>query len=344
LTEDVSHDEFAVQQALKYSPHIRTIRLLLDHQFEVKTVKDCRPIHERCLINTLALCTQVTSISVYCQFPGEVPPQCRPSKNFRRDFFEVLSRKDRVPLSSLGVYLLPGFYRTFGRTSDNITWFLDQMLSSTDILQYLEHFDIMTQHFPPATIISLPSLTSFSLRGPSIGSLEMESISNWFRGSKLIRLHLLRVSIHVETLQNCLRTCSSLQILLLSSCTISSIHEYSSPTNFSGWSKHPAALHRPLKPLQCLHIEHPFYHHIIRLGVVPTTRLIVSRLRKHELEKAFLQDEELFPNLESVSLEKNLKPKEGSLDESTWNILKQIWQKRGVQVYYNATCCIPDTL
>jgi hypothetical protein len=341
LTEDISHDEFAVQQALKYSPHIRTIRFLLDHQFEVKTVKDCRPIHERCLINTLALCTQVTSVSVYCQFPGEVPPQCRPSKNFRRDFFQVLSRKDRVPLSSLGVYSLPGFYRTFGRTSDNITWFLDQMLSSTDILQYLEHFDIMTQHFPPVTILSLPRLTSFSLRDHSIGSLTMESIS---RGSKLVRLHLLKVSIQVETLQNCLRTCPSLQILLLSSCTISSIHDYSSPTRFSGWSKDSDALHWSLKPLRCLHIEHPFYLDIIRLGVVPTTRLIVSRIRKDELEKAFLQDEELFPNLESLSLEENLKPKEGSLDESMWTILKQIWQKRGIQVYYNATCCVPDTL
>ncbi|PVG03884.1 hypothetical protein CPB86DRAFT_821923 [Serendipita vermifera] len=320
LVEDVNNDEFALRQALKHSQHIRTIRFLLDHRFEVQAAKDGRPVHERCVINVLSICTHVTSISVYYHYPRHIAPQCRPSKNFRQQFFEVLSRKGRVQLKSLGFYSMQLLQNRnyIGSISDNVTWFMDQITSIPDVTCSLEHFDIVGEYFPPTLFTQLPLVKSISLRRSSSGSM-----TGVWTPEKIVD--------QVD--------------LMISRCNIYYHEGSSSPSRRPGWSLGEDALHWTRQPLKCLHIEHVPRESFMSLGIIPSLHLVIGRGYDDYVEKSFIDDEELFPHLEKLSLESRLKKADESGQKESQikmsSALKVILKKRGIHLEYNAVPRVP---
>ncbi|PVG03883.1 hypothetical protein CPB86DRAFT_309050 [Serendipita vermifera] len=102
LNENLDHGKFALEQASKYSQHIRTIRFFLKARLSVNPEE--RFIHEKCILDIVSLCTQVTSMYIYDSGRGisfKAGPQ---TLDFSEQILNILLTEGRTPLKSLGIY------------------------------------------------------------------------------------------------------------------------------------------------------------------------------------------------------------------------------------------------
>jgi hypothetical protein len=345
LTQSISYDKFALEQASKYSQHIRTIRFFLDHRYPSGDSNDYRDIHEKCIEQILSLCTQADSISIYYHCIYHIPIHCRPTDNFAERLFDLITAKNRAPVKSLGVYCLPLLQDSgFPDPSTNIVGLLNRVISSPDAVRSLEHFDVVAHYMSPSLFPSLPNLQSFSLyRSWASGFDEFwttQQLSTWIQQSSLVRLQLINCThFHADDIPECIVACPSLQQVMISACGRK--YPVQPQAREKGWSKKVDALSNKRPPLLSLHLEYVEHSDMLAFGTIPTLQLSIGSAHEGHVEKAFWEDKELFPHLQKLSLEKRAKPRYRNRSEQNGDDHTQrfevICKERSISLERNAS-------
>jgi hypothetical protein len=344
--DSISHDQFAREQASKYRQHIRTIRFLLDHKRVSGKLDNYNSIHEDIIIDIICLCTQATSIGIYYHGPNLVPTPYRATPKFSGRLFETLTRKDREPLTSFGTYCIslwnPGSC-TDPNADKNIMLLFDRIIEHPDAMQSLEHFEFIDRLLPPVPFPTLPLLTSLTLfhtwTNPADDIWTIQRLPEWVSASTITRLQLIKYSLHAEKIAECVRTCPSLQYLVVSAC--GDYRDLPTLRRSPGWSSQSDALCMQRNPLRSLLIECTLISWVIMaLGVIPTMHLSITSTSIRELEEAFWLDGENFPHLQILSLDRRMQRgvtggEQGS--STSTNVLDGLSKRRNFIIKYDAS-------
>ncbi|PVF90785.1 hypothetical protein CPB86DRAFT_821109 [Serendipita vermifera] len=296
-------------------------------------------------MDILTLCSHVTSVGIYYHGsdPGSALDWEHPDIGGR--LFDILTRKDRMPLKSLGIYCIPLLQNSYYADpvpNPRIMPFLDRIISCPDALESLEHFDIVERLLPPSPFPPLPLLTSLTLfRSWSHyrrDTWTFKQLCDWIAGSKLTRIQLINCTFHAGDIPECVRICQSLQHLMVSGC--GDYDDVPSLPRPPGWSKHPDALCVRRRPLETLFIEHVEHWETIALGVIPALHVTITSALFTVTGEIFDQDEEIFPHLQKLSMERP----DASSDDDELNMsmeaLNRLSRGRGFIVEYDACWCV----
>ncbi|PVG03881.1 hypothetical protein CPB86DRAFT_821922 [Serendipita vermifera] len=340
-----SHEKLITERLPNYAQYIRTIRFYLYHM-STPDEPESHPSHETYISEILSLCTQATSISIYYHpFNAVKVPKDR-SFEFCGKIFDIITRADRAPLKSFGLYcprlLTSGSYTS---EDDHIELFLDQLNSSSYLQNHLQNLDLVIQHLPSYKKTTFPSLTSVSFRhswhSMSMANWSMYQISEWAGQTKLVRLQFINcTNVYAWDIQECVRACPSLQHLLVSACG-GAYEETGPPPRTPGWSKEHGALNKHHAPLLSFHIEHMSGTEIIALGVIPTSHLTIGSVYGADFATSVDNDPELFPGLKNLSLPNTndqFRERDKQKFENQIDSVEKFCEKRGVSLDYEAQC------
>ncbi|PVG03882.1 hypothetical protein CPB86DRAFT_309049 [Serendipita vermifera] len=344
LTQSIAHDKFALEQASKYFRHIRTLRVFLDHRYPSGASDDYQSVHEKCVEDIFLLCTQVDSISIYYHSIHHIPVQCRPTCDFAERLFDIMTKEGHAPIKSLGIYCIPLLQDSgFPDPAVSIERFLSRILSSPYVVRSLEHFDVVAHHLSTSPFPPLPLLKSFSLYRSWASGFEKfwttQQLSHWIQQSSLVRLHLINCTrFHASDIPNCVAICPSLQHVVISACGRK--YPVQLPSRTPGWSKEANVPSNKRSPLLSFHIEYVEHSDIVAFGSIPTLYLSIASVYEGHVERAFLDDGELFPRLQKLSLENKPSRKYRNHSEQSSNqhtqSLEDLCKERGIDLARNS--------
>jgi hypothetical protein len=344
--DSISHDQFAREQASKYRQHIRTIRFLLDHKPASGKFDNYKSIHEDIIIDVLCLCTRATSVGIYYHGPNLVPTSYRATPEFSGRLFKTLTRDDREHLTSFGTYCISLQELSSWAESDpdkNIMLLFDQIIAHPDVMQPLKHFEVVERLLPPAPFPTLPLLTSLTLfhswSNPADDTWTIQRLPQWVSASTITRLQLINYGLHAGKIAECVRTCPSLQYMVVSAC--GDYRDVPSPHRSPGWSSQSDALCMQRNPLRSLLIECTLISWVtMALGVIPTMHLSITSTNIRDLEEAFWLDGEVFPHLQILSLDERMQRgvTSGEQGSSTsMDVLDGLSKRRSFIIKYDAS-------
>ncbi|PVF99544.1 hypothetical protein CPB86DRAFT_289450 [Serendipita vermifera] len=297
-----------VYAALPYASHARTVRIVADPAYVVANAEVAEE-YAKALAVLLKQCSGVTSVSVYYHY-------------YRHPMKKILEKIAGyifyANVESIGIYSIPILRARRGNPDWNHRLFHDGLhflrliLDTPRIMENLKHLEVVMETMQSERYTSLKSkmagLSTLSIRRAFRTEHQPIWSTPWPHSSTLRRLNLIdcanAYAAHIPML---VQAFPALRYLMVSTCG-NETDEIPSRRH-AGWSRDMKALHQTHSPLEEFHVEHMNCWEILALGVIPTKKLIMTNIVEGELEKALLEDRELFPmvqNLHVDSLESSL--------------------------------------
>ena len=256
------------------------------------------------VVSILGQCRNITTLALY----------------YRQATARMMDIKDALlslfkggRLSALGIYS----ERLMRDSEDRMSGEVRSLAGLIDALALDEHasrtlrvLDVLTEHLPATTYDLIRSkftrLTSLTLRralsSPWVTGRvwDFEQRSMWSPLPNLTRLQLGNFEPgHAAQIAPLVGHFTALEELVISACGNEAFETVLRP---AGWSKHPTSLCKTHKPLKSFWIEHMDDYEIYELGLIPTTTLIVTTVKKHHLLTNLRRDAEIFPGLKVLRL------------------------------------------
>jgi hypothetical protein len=271
----------------------------------------------------------------------------------------ILSLLKDGRLSSLGFY-------SYSRLEDSgqsincvtsLVELIDAIALDDAAQRRLRVLDLFTESIPAYTfdlirsrLKSLASLTLRAVLRPPwfVSSVwDVDQRSKWHPLPHLTRLQLCHFEPgHAAHIPNLVRHFTSLKELTISACGNDSnfVNVFRTP----GWSRQPDALCNIRNPLKVFHVEHMDDWEIYELGVIPTTTLVITSVKRHHFLGSLRQDAEIFPGMqvlrltppkppknEDEAIDEAVKPQSQNNDEGE-QLLVGICQARNVELRRDA--------
>ena len=219
-------------------------------------------------------------------------------------------------LSTLGFYSYPLLQNPTGHDEENgkvagLIELLDTIALYEPARRSIRVLDVVADHIPTRTFdfirSKFTSLTSLTLRRVVRAPWYLNRIwdvderPKWRSYPNLTRLQLSHLQPgHATHIPQLVRLFTALKELTVSAC--GRLDNFVPQLRPSGWSRLPDALCNSHSTLTMIHMEHMDDWEISELGVIPTTTLMVTTVKRHHLLVPFRQDSEIFPGLRTLRL------------------------------------------
>ncbi|KIM23472.1 hypothetical protein M408DRAFT_27818 [Serendipita vermifera MAFF 305830] len=290
----------------------------------------------------LTECQNLTTLALYYRHPD-------PCLDIIKD--SLISSIVNGRLSSLGFYsdrLLRDSEDRGSTIVHGLGDLLDALVEDPGVQKRLRVLDIVTEHVPTHTFDAIRSkltnLTSLTLRR-SIGApwflhrvWDLDQRPRWANLAGLTRLQLGNFEPgHAAHIPPLVGHFTQLKELLISACGNETFQTVLRP---QGWSTQPDALCKKRQPLTSFFIEHMDDYELYELGLIPTTTLIVTTVKRHHLLVNLRRDPEIFPGIKVLRLA-HIPPSfkrglEDGDDTSGEKELQKICDGRGIEIRRDA--------
>lgn len=282
-----------------YPAHIRTIRAEISQSIYHED-------YESLLLDTIDRCNNAKTLVLY--YSGR--PMGVDSSLQIAFTSEIVMRLERGSYSSIGVYQSLLYRSSHGRVKlgSGLWDFVNSITESKVLTNRIRILDLMVAELPKEIYDHLRSnmtnLTALTLRrcveGDSGKIWDPSTGIIWKPYQHLTKLQLIScIGAEAEQIPSLVREFASLRYLLISGCG----HPRYQPKTMSrerGWSQSTDSLSRCHRPLDLIRIEQMWHWEIWELGIIPVLELSIAATPIEEVVKIFIDDEELFPGLETL--------------------------------------------
>ncbi|CAG8597746.1 7182_t:CDS:2, partial [Acaulospora colombiana] len=338
LDNDIESEYIALLS--QYTHHVRTIRLVIDppHRgIDDAEVQKYEP--ERSAL--IERCSEVTSVALYFNNHllsiGEVGPS-------------ILKLIQLGNIRSFGIYSQRMLQEKFVdmKGDGDLVHLLESILGIPEMIHSLKYLDIVMGSLSPGLYAQVralvASLTSLTMRQPlsyldDLG-WEISNRLNWSPSTQMQRLNLVACSgALIYQIPALVGHFKSLRYLLTSSC--GSDTDIRLGSRSPGWSHSPHALCNQHIPLEEFHIECMDELDIFVMGTIPVQRLIITRISALGVIEVLQKDQEIFPSLRYLSLNKEMKTNHYGKGEwrqhlSTMLDLEAVCRQRNIALSFDA--------